>query len=59
MHLAVEGNDYEALKMILEYPGEPKREVGLKDASGKNPMDLASDLTYTNLKELLRINGGH
>lgn len=59
MHLAVEGNEYEALKMILEYPGEPKVEVGLKDALGRNPMDLASDLSYTNLKELLRINGCH
>ena len=59
MHLAVEQNDYDALKLILEYTGEPRREVGLKDANGKNPMDLAVDLDFTSMKELLQKHGGH
>ena len=59
MHLAVEQNDYDSLKMILEYNGDPKREVGLKDANGKNPMDMASDLDFTSMKELLQRHGGH
>jgi ankyrin repeat protein len=59
MHLAVEQNDYDALKLILEYTGEPRREVGLKDANGKNPMDLAADLDFTSMKDLLQKHGGH
>lgn len=59
MHLAVEQNDYDSLKFLLEYTGEPKREVGLKDANGKNPMDLAFDLDFTSMKELLLKHGGH
>ncbi len=59
MHLAVEQNDYDALKLILEYTGEPRREVGLKDANSKNPMDLAVDLDFTSMKELLQKHGGH
>ena len=59
MHLAVEQNDYDSLKLLLEYIGEPRREVGLKDANGKNPMDLAFDLDFTSMKELLYKHGGH
>lgn len=59
MHFAVELNDYDTLKLLLEYPGDPKREVGLKDAQGKNPLDLATDLGFKNLEELLERNGGH
>ena len=44
MHFAVEQNDYDALKLILDYNGEPRRELGLKDNKGKNPLDLAFDL---------------
>jgi hypothetical protein len=46
MHFAVELNDYDSLKLILEYNGEPRREVGLKDNKGKNPLDLAYDLDF-------------
>lgn len=59
MHLAVEINDYDATKLILEYPGDPKRELGLKDQSGKNPLDLAFDLDYANIKDLLQRYGAH
>lgn len=59
LHLAVELNDYDAAKSILDYPGDPKREVGLKDSKGKNPMDLAVELQYDNIKDLLQRNGGH
>ena len=45
--------------MILEYNGEPKREVGLKDANGKNPLDMAHDLDFASMKELLQRHGGH
>ena len=58
MHFAVELNDYETLKLILDYPGDPKRELGLKDAKGKNPLDLAADLGFTNLFDLLKRYGG-
>lgn len=44
LHLAVESNDYDAVKLILDYGGEPKRELGLKDGKGRNPMDLAVEL---------------
>jgi ankyrin repeat protein len=46
IHFAVELNDYDALKLLLEYNGEPRREVGLKDNKGKNPLDLAYDLDF-------------
>ena len=46
MHFAVELNDYDSLKLLLDYNGEPKREVGLKDHKGKNPLDLANDLDF-------------
>ena len=59
MPIAVEQNDYDSLKMLLEYTGEPRREVGLKDANSKNPMDLACDLDFTSMKELLYKHGGH
>ena len=59
MHIAVESNDYDSLKLLLEYTGEPRREVGLKDANVKNPMDLAFDLDFTSMKELLYKHGGH
>lgn len=59
MHFAVEANDYDAVKLILDYGGEPKRELGLKDAKGRNPMDLAVDLQFTNIKDLLERYGGH
>ena len=59
MHIAVEQNDYDSLKMLLEYTGEPRREVGLKDTNSKNPMDLACDLDFTSMKELLYKHGGH
>jgi hypothetical protein len=29
------------MKMIVEYPGSPKIELGLKDSYGKNAMDIA------------------
>ncbi len=59
MHFAVELNDYDSLKLLLEYTGEPKREVGLKDSKGKNPMDLAYDLDFQSMKDLLDRHGGH
>jgi ankyrin repeat protein len=59
MHFAVELNDYDALKLLLEYNGEPRREVGLKDNKGKNPLDLAYDLEFQSMKDLLERHGGH
>ena len=59
MHLAVEINDYDAVKLILDYPGDPKREIGLKDNKGKNPMDLSVDLEFNNIKDLFQRYGGH
>ena len=53
MHFAVELNDYDSLKLILEYNGEPRREVGLKDSKGKNPLDLAYDLDFQSMKDIL------
>ena len=59
MHMAVELNDYDALKLILDYNGEPRRELGLKDGKGKNPLDIAFELDFSSMKDLLQRNGGH
>lgn len=58
MHFAVELKKKKILKLILDYPGDPKRELGLKDANGKNPMDLAADLKFTKIFDLLKRYGG-
>ena len=59
MHFAVELNDYDSLKLLLECNGEPRRELGLKDHKGKNPLDLAYDLDFQSMKDLLERHGGH
>jgi ankyrin repeat protein len=59
MHMAVELNDYDALKLILDYNGEPRRELGLKDGKGKNSLDIAFELDFASMKDLLQRNGGH
>ena len=59
MHFSVELNDYDSLKLILDYNGDPRREVGLKDNKGKNPLDLAYDLDFESMKNLLERYGGH
>jgi|LauGreDrversion4_2_1035121.scaffolds.fasta_scaffold112447_1 ankyrin repeat protein len=58
LHFAVEINDYDAVKLLLDYGGEPKRELGLKDSKGRNPMDLAVELGFTNIKDLFSRYGG-
>ena len=58
LHFAVEINDYDGVKAILDYGGEPKRELGLKDAKGKNPMDIAVDLAFSSIKDLFQRYGG-
>lgn len=59
LHLAVEGNDFDAVKSIVDYQGDPKRELGLKDGKGKNPLDLAMELGFTNINDLLQRSGAH
>ncbi|TNV85672.1 hypothetical protein FGO68_gene4297 [Halteria grandinella] len=59
LHFAVENNDMDAARQILDYPGDPRREVGLKDQAGKNPMDIAVEMELPLMKELLTGHGGH
>jgi ankyrin repeat protein len=58
LHFAVEINDYDSVKLLLDFGGEPKRELGLKDSKGRNPMDLSVELGFTNIKDLFSRYGG-
>ena len=55
--MAVEQNDYELVKMLCEYKG-CKCELGLKDRTGKNPVDIAVEREFTGIYEVLSKHGG-
>lgn len=59
LHFAVRNNDYDLMKTILEYPGSKHVEVGLKDVYGKSPIDLAQELKYSKMFDLLQKYGAH
>jgi ankyrin repeat protein len=41
VHIAVKMNDYDCLKLLLEYQRNIKTDVFIKDIHGRNAMDLA------------------
>jgi len=45
VHLAVRSRDYDMLMMLLEFQGNFKTEVGLKNHEGKNAADVALALS--------------
>lgn len=53
LHFAVRANDYDLLKQLLDYPGLPAIQQGLKDKQGKNAIDLAYELGYQTMIVLL------
>eukprot|EP00347_Sterkiella_histriomuscorum_P017190 403350327 len=53
LHIAVIQNDYDALKMLLEYQGNIKPDISIKDMNGKSPIDLAYMYNYPKMHQLL------
>jgi len=47
------------MKMLLDYLGPIKADVGLKDGNGKNPLDVALLLNYPKIVQILEQYGAH
>lgn len=54
LHFTIIQNDYEGLRHFLEYKGKFKAEIGLKDNSGRNAVDLAMSLSYQKMVDMLQ-----